>query len=172
MPMSDLALYSVAFLLVVAAFTLAVRWRIIRTTAATQNRGLFRFNDGVKTREVDPIGVLIALEAHPKFRMDLDPKRALQDGDQDALLTMADAVRQAFSVTPFTQPGKPGLTVYECVELLAVFMLYVDLQKKSFKPTQTSAPSTESTSTDAGAPTTLDTSDSGSIAAELSPSTL
>lgn len=153
--MNNLLLYSAAFLVGVTAFVLIVRHVVKRRIAANQSRGLFRFSDGVKTREVDPISVLMELERHPKFRLDLDPKRALQEGDQVALATMADAVYKAFSVPPFTTPTRPGLTVFECVELLAVFMLHIDLQKKSTRSTQTSQPSTESTSTAVERPTTL-----------------
>lgn len=146
------------FAIIVLGLVLVVRGRMIRQTPS---RGLFRFSDGVRIREVDPISVILALEAHPTFRMDLDPRRALEDGDSQAMATMADAVRSAFGVPEFTRPGRPGLTVYECVELLAVFSLYVDSQKKSTNPTPTSPASMESTSTASAEPTTLNSSVSG-----------
>lgn len=147
---------SILFATVVCAFVIVVR-RKLRPI----NRGLFRFSDGVRVREVDPISVVLALESHPTFRIDLDPRRALEDGDSVAMATMADAVRTAFGVPEFTAPNRPGLTVYECVELLAVFSLYVDSQKKSTNPPLTSPASMASTSTASAEPTTLSSSVSG-----------
>jgi len=154
---SQILIFATFFAACVIAFVLIVRYRLQRSPS----RGLFRFSDGLRVREVDPIGVLMALESHPKFRLDLDPKRALEDGDQEAMATMADAVRIAFGVPEFTSPKRPGLTVYECVELLAVFSLYVDSQKKSTKPSPISPASTASTSTASEEPTTLNTLVSG-----------
>ena len=126
-----------------------------------RSRGLFRFHDGKRIRQVDPISVLMALESHPKFRLDLDPKRALEDGDQEAMALLADAVRSAFGVREFSSPRRAGLTVYECVELLAVFSFYVDSQKKSTNTSPTCPPSTESTSIESTAATTPSMSASG-----------
>ncbi|QDV26352.1 hypothetical protein [Aureliella helgolandensis] len=163
-------LTSIGFLVSILLIVLAVRSLIARGRSHA-SRGLFRFHDGKKTREIDPIQVLISLEEHPKFRIDLDPRRALQDGDRESLANMADAVRTAFIVPKFSVPGRPGLTTYECVELLAVFMLYVDMQKKSTNPPPTSQPSTESTSTASDASTTPSMLDSGSSVSEALPST-
>lgn len=157
-----LAIFSTAagFLLCVTAAVIVTRLVLARQLAS-RNRGLFRFHDGVKVCEVDPISVLMALEAHPKFRLDVDPRRAIVDGDQQALDSMADAVRSAFGVPAFTHPNKPGLTVFECVELLAVFMLYTDAQKKNSKSPATSQQPMESTSSESSEPTTPNMSASG-----------
>lgn len=138
------------------SFVLSVRF-IARRRTRTTHDGLFVFWNGKQNKTVDPIHVLMALEAHPKFRLDLDPRRALEDGDREAMENLTEAVRQAFGVPAFTQPGRPGLTVYECCELLAVFIAYVDMQKKSTKPPQTSPPNTEPISTQSEKPITLDT---------------
>lgn len=143
--------------------------KLLASKPATQHRGLFRWSDGVKIRESDPIAVLIALEAHKEFRFDLHPIRA-QNGEAEAFLVIADAVRQAFGVSEYIEPGKPGLTVRECYELLREFLFYADSQKKSSMPTQTSAESTVAMSTDLEPPTTSGSLDSGSIAPEAAPS--
>lgn len=161
-----------SFGILLAAIAAVLLARAVASRRRRSRDGLFRFHDGAREREVDPIAVLMALEAHPKFRLDLDPRRALEDGDRDAMALMADAVRQAFGVPEFTQPGRSGLTVFECVELLAVFIAYIDLQKKSTSRPPTSPPHTESTSTASGEKTTLNTSDSGSTGVEPSPSTV
>lgn len=136
--------YSIAFLAAALLVVLVSRWKVRRRSRAI--RGLFRFYDGRKICEVDPISVMLSLDAHPEFRMDLDPKRALLDGDQAAMSRLASAVRDAFGVVAFSGPGKSGLTVFECVELLSVFTLYVELQKKSTSPPPISQPSMASTS--------------------------
>jgi hypothetical protein len=160
MLLSTIVTVSLGFLAASCAAVVGTRLYMGRQLAG-RNRGLFRFHDGKQIREVDPMAVLTSLEEHPKFRMDLDPKRAIEDGDQEALDCMADAVRIAFGVPAFTSPKRPGLTVYECVELLAVFMLYVDSQKKNSAPRPTSPPSTESTSPSSEKPTTPSTSGCG-----------
>lgn len=123
----------------------------VRLVAATRSskrtaRGLFRFHDGARTREVDPIAVYVALESDERFRLDLHPRRAIDDGDAEALEILASAVRAAFKVPEYSGPQKPGLTHHECAELLSAFMFYLDLQKKSSKSLQTSPQPTASTS--------------------------
>lgn len=143
----------------------ACRWIIVNRMAKEyrSHRGLFRFNDGARIRSVDPIEVLIALEAHPEFRFDLHPLRAA-NGESEAFGVIADAVRSAFSVPAFTVPNTPGLTVRECYELYRAFVYYVHLQKKSTEPMPISASDTASTSSASEQAATNAMSDSGSIA--------
>lgn len=110
-------------------------------------RGMFRYSDGKTVKAIDPIRALIELEAHERFRFDLHPRQAAT-GDTEALTVIADAVRKVFDVPPYTAPTQAGLTIRECHELLCAFVLYCDHQKKTTEPTLTSAPSTESTSSD------------------------
>lgn len=144
---------SVLVAVTMLAVVLSVRVWLARRYA-NRNRGLFRFFDGVKVREVDPIAVMMALHSHPEFRMDLDPKRAIADGDSEAMQRMADAVYAAFRVPPFTVPRRPGLTQMEAAELLGVFLLSMDLQKKSTSKPPTSPQSMDATSNAFGSPTT------------------
>lgn len=157
----------VSVLLMALAIVLA-RWLVVGRMVREKrsNRGLFRFNDGVRIRSVDPIEVLIALEAHSEFRFDLHPLRA-SNGESEAFGVIADAVRSAFGVPAFTSPGQPGLTVRECYELYSVFVRYVTLQKKSTEPTPISASDTVQTSKPSEPSATNDTLASGSIATAL-----
>lgn len=155
-----LAIISLLFL-VILAIAIVVARRYVTLKLAARNRGLFRFHDGRRVREADPVSVLLALEAHPEFRLDRDPTLAIRDGDSEAMAIMTDAVRSAFNVPAFTSKSAPGLTSNECVHLLATFLAYVDLQKKSIRPTPTSPQSTEPTSNPSGEPTTPAMSASG-----------
>lgn len=152
-----LSILAVSLLIISARVIL--NWRARRKSS--QYRGLFRFSDGVRVRAVDPIAILIALEAHKSFRFDLHPLRA-QEGEPEALEIIADAVRQAFDVPAYSQPKHPGLTIRECYDLFRSFIFYADAQKKNIKPTPISAESTGPTSNGFDAPTTNDSLDSGS----------
>ena len=159
----------VAVMLLVIAARFVISWRVARND--TSHRGLFRFSDGARVRDVDPIVILTELERHDTFRFDLHPLRA-QEGEDEAFLVIADAVRQAFRVPEFTEAGKPGLTVRECYELFRAFLFFADAQKKNSKPTPISAASMESMSNGSEPPTTSDTLDSGSTVAEEALSSL
>jgi hypothetical protein len=152
-------------------FLLLISRLILGRRKQSVQRGMFRFSDGVTIRSVDPIAVLIGLEAHKEFRFDLHPKRA-EEGETDAYRVIASAVREAFGVPEYTEPGKPGLTVIECYQLFRAFVLYADSQKKSINLSLMSQLSTESISRESEVRTTNNSSVSGSIASEPSPSTL
>lgn len=155
-------------MLVMVLAIVLVRWLVVRRLVVENrsNRGLFRFNDGVRTRSIDPIDVIIALEAHPQFRFDLHPSRAA-DGEPEAFGIIADAVRTAFNVPAFSVPNTPGLTVRECYELYLAFARYVTLQKKSTDRMPISVPATVATSTEFEPSPTSGISGSGSIATAL-----
>lgn len=106
------------------------------------HRGLFVFHDGAKIRYVDPIATYLALEQDPEFRFDLHLRRA-ENGESEAIGIVANAVRKAFAVPAFNRPGQAGLTTAECHRLLVAFVLYIDSQKKSTKPSSTAQQSTE-----------------------------
>ncbi len=158
-----------AVMLLVIAARFIINRRALRND--TSHRGLFRFNDGVRVRAVDPIAILTALEQHEVFRFDLHPLRA-QEGEDEAFLVIADAVRQAFQVPAFTEAGKPGLTVRECFNLLRAFLFYADAQKKNSRLMPICAASTESIPNGSESPITSDTLGSGSIVAEEALSSL
>lgn len=128
---------------------------------AESRRGLFLYSDGHRTRAIDPIEAIMALEADPEFRFDLHPKRA-DEGDQEAVQIIARAVRSVFRVPEFSEPGKPGLTVVECYRLLQAFAIYAEALKKNIRVSPTSAPSTESMPIACSESTTNDSSPSGS----------
>ncbi len=154
-----------ALCVLIAVFVVR-HWLLTRPQAISikpKRRGLFIFNDGFRVREVDPIDVLTRMEAHKAFRHDLHPKRC-ELGEIEALEILADAVRSAFAVPAYTEPGKPGLTVRECFELYSVFAHYLHSQKKSTKPLQISPRVSDATSSESESATTSDTLASGSIA--------
>jgi hypothetical protein len=155
-------------LIVVVVAVFVVRYWLINRTASIKpkRRGLFRFNDGVTGREVDPIEVLARFEDHPEFRHDLHPKRC-ERGEVEALKILAEAVRAAFQVPEYSEPGKPGLTVRECFELYSVFAHFIGSQKKSTNRLQISPRDSVATSSDSEKPTTNDTLGSGSTDSEL-----
>ena len=155
-----LSILAVSLLIISARFVL--NW-IAQRKASQYRSGLFRFSDGVHVRAVDPIAILIALEAHKSFRFDLHPLRA-QEGEPEALEIVADAVRQAFDVPAYSRPKHPGLTIRECYDLFRAFIFYADAQKKNIKPTPISAESTGPMSNGSDAPITNDSLVSGSIA--------
>jgi hypothetical protein len=75
---------------------------------------------------------------------------------------MLDAIRQAFGVTDYESPKKPGLTVNEMFSLFRAFYEWVDLQKKSIQFERTYAEYTAPTSSSSGEKTTNSMSDCGS----------
>jgi hypothetical protein len=162
--------FGILGLIVIVIAVIVVRyWLINRPQSVSvkpKRRGLFRFNDGAINREVDPIDVLARFEEHPEFRHDLHPKRC-ERGEVEALKILADAVRVAFQVPEYTEPGKPGLTVRECFELYAVFAHFIAFQKKSTNRSQISPQDSAATSNDSEKPTTNDMLGSGSTDSEL-----
>jgi hypothetical protein len=144
-----------------------VRWylgmeraRAIRVAEST-DRGLFRFSDGVKVRSIDPISVLMDMEAHDRYRFDIHPQR-VAEGDKESQEITVDAVRGAFRVGEFTAVGRPGLTFQECLKLWDSFCWFIDQQKKNSERPPTWQPSMEQTSSESDPPITNDTLDSGS----------
>lgn len=139
--------------LMVVLFAL-VRWllrRRFRVEQESRHRLLFRFWDGRRIRGVDPIAIIQTIDNHPQYRWDLHPGRVAR-GESAAIRETVDAVSQAFGTTMFTEVGKPGLTTDEHLQLLATFLRWVDLQKKSTDNMRTLLQST-------GEPTPSTTSD-------------
>ena len=91
--------------------------------------GLFRFNDGINNRSVDPITTLLSLEGHKELLLHVHPEQA-RDGNKDAIRICTDAIQTSFGVSPFIDSKQPGLTVTEMLNLLAVFVYYCETQKK------------------------------------------
>lgn len=97
---------------------------------SAQRDGMFRFNDGINIRIVDPIDVLQCLDAHPEFRIDVHPRQA-EAGNTNALKICVDAIQKAFQVEKFTCKEKPGLTVVEMLRLLQAFEIFALRVKKN-----------------------------------------
>ncbi len=161
--MSLFLLSVVSIALGVASFLVVVLLFRDRSRAVLQspaNRGLFRFNDGLNVRYVDPIDVMMSLDQEREYSPEIDAKRA-RDGHANSIRIQCEAIKRAFGVVDYSGPKQPGLTVSEMTRLLYAFWAYVDLQKKSTNRSSISAESTDATSIESERPNTNDTSPSG-----------
>lgn len=110
-------------------------WSLLRRlwcrVPAADQRGLFRFYDGRRWQNADPLSVARALFTDPEFDWDETPL-LLQTGQAvvqlQAVATIARAVRLAFGLTPFADEG---LSELECLELLEEFRRYLGDVKKN-----------------------------------------
>jgi hypothetical protein len=130
----------------VMTFLWFVVQQITKKARYSNRSGMFRFNDGLNTRSIDPIEVLSLLNAHPEFRLDTHPKQA-RNGNAYGIRICIDAIQSAFGVQKYSTPKQPGLTTVEMLALLDAFQVYCLRQKKNIEVSQISEPSTESTST-------------------------
>lgn len=124
-------------------------------------RKIFRYWDGARWRRCDPIEAMFRLQSHPRFDHKLHPI-LVDEGDREAIEITCEAVRQAFGVPAFDSATSAGLTVGETLDLLCEFCLYLEGLKKSTGQPVTSPLPTEPTPTASNAPTTSDSSVSGS----------
>ena len=112
---------------------LFVRDRLRSTPQSPENRGLFRFNDGLIVRYVDPIEVMMVFEREKEYSPEIHAKLA-RNGHANSIRIQCDAIKNAFGVVDYSGPKQPGLTVSEMTRLLYAFWSYVDLQKKKYQP--------------------------------------
>lgn len=153
-----LSLVFTAFLLIVVG--IAITWK---RKLPNNRSGLFRFNDGLKNRSIDPIATLLALEGHKELLPYRHPEQA-RNGNKEAIRICTDAIKDSFGVVAFSDPKLPGLTVAEMLDLLNVFLYYCEIQKKSTNTSETLQAFTEgSTSSESTEPITVSSSVSGSI---------
>lgn len=148
----------------IAAFAVVLFYLRDRSRTIAQlptNRGLFRFNDGLVIRHVDPIEVMMALEDHKEYSPEIHAKQA-RIGNVSAIRIQCDAIKKAFGVVDYSDPKHPGLTVPEMTRLLYAFWEYVDLQKKSTSLSLTSAESMDAMSIESEPTTTNVSLPSGS----------
>lgn len=149
-------------LIVTQLALLFIIWLRMKNRRRDTRKGLFRFNDGINNRSIDPITTLLSLEGHKELLLHIHPEQA-RNGNADAIRICVDAIQTSFGILPYTDPKLPGLTVTEMLNLLAVFIYYCETQKKSTSTSETSqAISEESTSSTFTEPTTLSSSGSGS----------
>ena len=147
----------------VASFLVVVLFLRDKSRSIAQmpsNRGLFRFNDGLVVRHVDPIEVMMYLDAHPEYSPEIHAKLA-NKGNPTSIRIQCDAIKQAFGVADYVGPKQPGLTIPEMTRLLYAFWEYIDLQKKSTNLLLTSAESTDAISIGSEPTATNDSSLSG-----------
>jgi hypothetical protein len=134
----------------ISVLAMTICWVVVvlitKQSRGSIRSGMFRFNDGLKVRAVDPIEVLSSLNAHPEFRLDTHPRQA-KNGNPYGIRVCLDAIQSAFGVQKYSSPKQPGLTTVEMLALLDAFQVYCLRQKKSTEASQTWEQSTESTST-------------------------
>ena len=95
-----------------------------------RQRALFQFRDGTRTRYADPAMVWRALLNHPKYDFASVSKLA-SEGHPDESRQLLEIIRDAFSVRPWSESDRTGLTEWETLALLQLFDLYVAALKKN-----------------------------------------
>lgn len=154
------ALITILFVMVAVLFVANL---IVRSKRKARRYGLFRFSDGKQIRSLDPIQLLLSLEADKELLLYRHPEQA-RKGNKEAIRICTTAIQNCFGVVPYTDPKLPGLTITEMLDLLDAFCIYCELQKKSTNTLETSEVSSESISSESIEQTTQCLSGSGSIA--------
>jgi hypothetical protein len=93
-------------------------------------RGLFKWNDGVNWHQSDPVATLMDFENHPRYIIDEHSNKVVA-GDPEAKKLTVQAVTDVFKVGDYSEPGKPGLTYQEKLDLMQAFIRYCNAQKKN-----------------------------------------
>jgi len=133
-----------------------------------RKRSIFRYWDGFRDRIIDPMVPYRRLLSHKDFDWERTPVLIEVDDEKmaaDALGLTAIAVREAFEVEPHGDKG--GLTEWECLELLQVFVMSMMSLKKSTNPGPISPEPTEPESSEPS--TTNARSDFGSTSSAQQP---
>ena len=120
--------------------------------------GVFRFHDGRRWRAADPFTVHRALLTHKDFNLEdvgLIQVEAENPKERNfaTCLKAEQAARDVFGIPEFE---KGGLTAENCIVLLAEFLDFVSVQKKSGNPPPTSPLATEPASSAEASPEKLD----------------
>ena len=130
-------------MLIVIGLLLVVNW-LVWFRPKPKRYGFFEFHDGKSIRSLDPINLLLSLEADKELLLYRHPKQAKQ-GNKEAIRICTSAVQKCFGVVPYSDPKLPGLTVSEMLDLLDSFLVYCELQKKSTNDSQKSPVSMDAT---------------------------
>jgi hypothetical protein len=116
-------------LLIVIGLLLVANW-FVWIRPKPKRYGFYQFNDGKSMRSIDPINLLLSLEADKELLLYRHPKQA-REGNTQAIKICVNAIQKSFGVVPYLHPKLPGLTVSEMLDLLESFLVYCELQKKS-----------------------------------------
>jgi hypothetical protein len=130
-------------MLIVIGLLLVANW-FVWIRPKPKRYGFFEFHDGKSIRSLDPINLLLSLEADKELLLYRHTKLAKQ-GNKDAIRICTNAVQNCFGVVPYSDPKLPGLTVSEMLDLLESFLVYCELQKKSTNDLQKSPASMDAT---------------------------
>lgn len=106
--------------------------RFLAWLTGKNRRDIFQFHDGGRTRRVDPLAILRALNASPTFGDNIALIERAEGVDQfveTASTEALDTVRAAFGVRPVDEAG--GLTEFETLDLFRSFCEYVAALKKN-----------------------------------------
>lgn len=95
------------------------------------DRKIFKFYDGERTRRVDPMEAWLKLQGHETFDVQKMPAAA-DAGDVEAQKAMCLAVQEAFGITAYKFNGREtGLSMVECMNLYVDFCQWLDELKKN-----------------------------------------
>lgn len=131
-------------MLIVISLLLVANW-FVWIRPKPKRYGFYEFNDGKSIRSLDPINLLLSLEADKELLLYRHPKLA-REGNKEAIKICVNAVQNCFGVVPYSDPKLSGLTVSEMLDLLESFLVYCELQKKSTNDSQKSPVSMDATS--------------------------
>jgi hypothetical protein len=110
-----------------------------------QDRGLFRYHDGTRTRYADPFVVWRALNNHPE--MNLEKQADFVDiGQEPETTTVVKAFCDVFDVKRWDDTKRTGLMDWEILDLINQLEGFLAPLKKNISLGQTSSPPTESAS--------------------------
>ena len=112
----------------------------LRRKARDKQRFIFRYWNGSKTVFGDPLELHRNLQAHPDYTEDSFSLITREELRNDIIGELAAVVREVFSIPKLIDGG---LTELECVQLLAEFIEYAGVQKKSGEQTPTLPTATE-----------------------------
>jgi len=136
-----------------------------RQWRAKRRRSIFRFFDGHRFREADPVLIAYRFDDDPEYRGDVHPEflnplpedrepseeeTALRKNATDIIVR---ATRRAFGLDDWNEETG-GLPTLDVIELFSAYWEYAGLVKKNTKPSPTCAPSTAATSGESSAQTT------------------
>ncbi len=96
-----------------------------------EERKIYEFWDGERTRRVDPMEIWMSLQEHEDFLIDKTPQDADND-DPEAQKLLCKATQEAFGIKPYHFNGKEvGLTMVETMNLYSEYCNWLDGLKKN-----------------------------------------
>ena len=98
-------------------------------------REIFRYFDGARHRGIDPMQVYRAIVTHPTLLLDKHMADLSQYEDKvaqaEASKIVAEAAREIFSLTPWSEDHEKGLTELESIHVVGDYLAYCEALKKN-----------------------------------------